>query len=60
MKLLNKTYLHRRKKLSQFQIAEGSIGADTNDEYIIYFRPLIKLWLLWKVIIFLVDLYYIN
>ena len=60
MNILSKTYLQRRKKLYQFQIADGSIGADTNNEYIVYFRPLIKLWFFWKVIILLVDLYYIN
>jgi hypothetical protein len=53
-------YTHRRKQLVHHQLAEGSVGADTNNSYLLYSKILIKSWFVWKMIILLVDLYYIN
>jgi len=53
-------YTHRRKQLIHYQLAEGSVGADTNDTYILYSKLLIKSWFMCKMLILLIDLYYIN
>ena len=53
-------YSHRRKQLVHYQLTEGSVGADTNDQYLLYSKLLIKFWFVWKMFILLVDIYYIN